>query len=93
MLSVRAPGLRLAACASVARDENLDRIWLITTNDNLDALRFYQRRGFRLVAIHPDAVDEDTAQSQTGDSARRLVRYPDARSEARLELHAPNGMT
>ena len=26
------------------------RVWLITTNDNLRALRFYQRRGFRLVA-------------------------------------------
>jgi GNAT superfamily N-acetyltransferase len=28
-----------------------------TTNDNLDALRFYQRRNFRLVAIKPDAVE------------------------------------
>src|SRR5207245_7878738 len=24
------------------------RVWLITTNDNLNALGFYQRRGFRL---------------------------------------------
>lgn len=30
---------------------------MITTNDNLDALRFYQRRGFRLVALHAGAVD------------------------------------
>ena len=29
-----------------------------TTNDNLDALRFYQRRGFRIVAVRPGAVDE-----------------------------------
>jgi hypothetical protein len=29
---------------------------LITTNDNLDALRFYQRRGLRLVGLAPDAV-------------------------------------
>jgi len=35
-----------------------DRIWLATTNDNLDALRFYQRRGFRLTALRPEAVDE-----------------------------------
>ena len=33
------------------------RIWLITTNDNLDALRFYQRRGFRLAAVRLGAVD------------------------------------
>ena len=31
---------------------------LTTTNDNLDALRFYQRRGFRLIALRPGAVDQ-----------------------------------
>jgi ribosomal protein S18 acetylase RimI-like enzyme len=34
------------------------RVRLITTNDNLDALRFYQRRGFRLAELRPDAVEE-----------------------------------
>ena len=34
------------------------RIWLVTTDDNLDALRFYQRRGFILSALRPGAVDE-----------------------------------
>jgi hypothetical protein len=29
-----------------------------TTNDNLDALRFYQKRGFQIVAVRPGAVDE-----------------------------------
>jgi GNAT superfamily N-acetyltransferase len=33
------------------------RLWLTTTNDNLNALRFYQKRGFRLVKIHRDAVE------------------------------------
>ena len=33
------------------------RIWLVTTNDNLDALRFYQRRGFRLAQLRSGAVD------------------------------------
>ena len=32
-------------------------IHVTMTNDNLDALRFYQRRGFRLAAIRPGAVD------------------------------------
>ena len=31
---------------------------VVTTNDNVDALRFYQRRGFRLRAVRPGAVDE-----------------------------------
>ena len=29
---------------------------MLTTNDNLDALRFYQRRGFCLAALHPGAI-------------------------------------
>jgi hypothetical protein len=29
---------------------------LTTTNDNLTALRFYQRRGFRIAAVRPGAV-------------------------------------
>lgn len=32
-------------------------LWVSMTNDNLDALRFYQRRGFRLIAVHPGAID------------------------------------
>jgi ribosomal protein S18 acetylase RimI-like enzyme len=32
--------------------------WLVTTNDNLDALRFYQRRGYRIREIRTGAVDD-----------------------------------
>ncbi len=46
-------GVRRLAQASDCR-----RLWLITTNDNLPALRFYQKRGFHLVAVYPDAVTE-----------------------------------
>lgn len=34
------------------------RLWLVTTNDNLDALRFYQRRGFRIARVRLGAVDQ-----------------------------------
>jgi ribosomal protein S18 acetylase RimI-like enzyme len=34
------------------------RVHLTTTNDNLHALGFYQKRGFHLVAIRPGAMDE-----------------------------------
>jgi GNAT superfamily N-acetyltransferase len=33
-------------------------IRLMTTNDNLPALRFYLRRGYRLARVHLDAMDE-----------------------------------
>lgn len=39
-----------------ARIAGVARLWLVTTNENLAALRFYQRRGFDLVRLHRDAV-------------------------------------
>jgi GNAT superfamily N-acetyltransferase len=48
----------LEAVAAEARRASCRRLWLITTNDNLDALRFYQRRGMRLVAVHAGAIAE-----------------------------------
>jgi RimJ/RimL family protein N-acetyltransferase len=39
-----------------AKEAGASRVWLITTNDNTDALRFYQKAGFRIVAVHQDAV-------------------------------------
>lgn len=46
----------LAAVVEAARRAGCERVWLITTNDNLAAVRFYQKRGFRLVAVHLDAL-------------------------------------
>lgn len=40
------------------RTQKCKRVFLITTNDNLHALGFYQRRGFELVRIHRDALSE-----------------------------------
>ena len=34
------------------------RLWCITTNDNLPALRFYQKRGFSIIAVHAKAVEQ-----------------------------------
>lgn len=49
--------LLLDAAAGEARRHGCGTIRLTTTNDNVDALRFYQRRGFRLVALRAGAVD------------------------------------
>lgn len=40
-----------------ARDEGCRRLWLVTTNDNMNALRFYQKRGFTLAALRPNAME------------------------------------
>jgi GNAT superfamily N-acetyltransferase len=52
----------IAAVERLAADAGCARLWLITTNDNVDALRFYQRRGFRLAALHRGAVDDSRAR-------------------------------
>jgi 8-oxo-dGTP diphosphatase len=47
----------IEAVGEAAGQAGCRRLWLVTTNDNLDALRFYQRRGFELVAVHRGAVE------------------------------------
>lgn len=42
----------------IAKEKSCTRIFLMTNNDNMDALRFYQRRGFHICAIHLDSVKE-----------------------------------
>ena len=51
----------LQAAAGLAAERGCRRLWLLTTNDNLRALGFYQRRGLRLCALHAGAVTRDRA--------------------------------
>jgi ribosomal protein S18 acetylase RimI-like enzyme len=50
--------LLIEKAIGAARARGCQRIFLITTNDNLNALGFYQKRGFELVAVHRGAVNE-----------------------------------
>ncbi|EPZ41045.1 MULTISPECIES: GNAT family N-acetyltransferase [Alicyclobacillus] len=47
----------LAAVEQAALSAGCHRVWLITSNDNLNALRFYQRRKYRMTAVYPGAID------------------------------------
>ena len=40
----------------IAKEHRCRRIWLITTNDNIDAMRFYQRRGYEIAFVHRHAI-------------------------------------
>jgi GNAT superfamily N-acetyltransferase len=51
-------GTALLAALPAQLGPGFTQLRLGTTNDNLDALRFYQRRGWRLAALRPGAVDE-----------------------------------
>jgi ribosomal protein S18 acetylase RimI-like enzyme len=48
----------IEAVKLVACREGCHRLWLITTNDNTHALRFYQKRGFTLAAIRINALEQ-----------------------------------
>lgn len=45
----------------IAQQNEIKKIWLVTTNDNLDALRFYQKRGFVFSAVYPNTIEKSRA--------------------------------
>lgn len=45
------------AVKAKALESKCKRLWLVTTNDNMNSLRFYQKRGFVLVKINRNAID------------------------------------
>ena len=70
---------------SEATRRSCRRLWLVTTNDNTRALRFYQRWGLDLVALHRGGVDRARRELKpgipaTGDDGIAL------RHELELEL-------
>lgn len=67
-----------------ARRKNCRRVFLITTNDNLNALGFYQKRGFELVKIHRGAVNE-SRRIKPGISLIGMNNIP-LRDEIELEI-------
>lgn len=42
---------------TLAKNECMNRIWLITTNDNEPAISFYKKNGFSVCAVHKGAVN------------------------------------
>lgn len=75
----------LQAVEEVALRAGCSRLWVITTNDNVDALRFYQRRGFRLAALHAGAVD-DSRERLKPELPRVGEHGIDLRDELELEI-------
>jgi len=51
----------VTAAARIASAQGCTRLWLVTTNDNVAAQRFYLALGFSLVAVHKGAVVEARA--------------------------------
>jgi GNAT superfamily N-acetyltransferase len=77
--------LLLTAVWEIARDAGCRLLWVVTTNDNVEALRFYQRRGFRLVLVRPGAVDRSRDLLKPEIPLRGAHDIP-LRDELELEL-------
>jgi len=50
-------GALMEAVIKMGREKGFPFLRALLTNDNVDGLRFYQRRGFRIVAVHPGVID------------------------------------
>jgi GNAT superfamily N-acetyltransferase len=72
-------GHLVAEAELLARRLSLGRVVVATTNDNLPALYFYQRQGYRLTHLVPDSVISHTNQQHEG-----FAGIP-VRDEIRLE--------
>src|SRR4051812_29462407 len=58
---VVAPHRRGEGIGGALVDALVDTTWLVTTNDNIDAIRLYQRHGYRLAEVVPGGVDRARA--------------------------------
>ena len=72
-------GHLVAEAELIARRLNLRRLVVSTTNDNLPALYFYQRRGYRMTDFVPSSIIMHTGQEVAG-----FAGIP-VRDEIRLE--------
>jgi len=62
---------------------NCKRVWVLTTNDNTYALKFYQKRGFVLFAVRINKIEEQRLKKpipQTGNDGIPI------RDEIELEI-------
>src|SRR3970040_841523 len=83
------PGMRVGTALSHAVREaahaaGCRRLWVVTTNDNLEALRFYQKRGFVLAAVYRNAVA--AARRLQPEISRTGAHGIPIRDEIELEL-------
>ena len=77
----------IGAVEERAKAKGCRRLWLITTNDNLNALGFYQRRGFRLTALYPDALE--ASRKLKPEISMKAANGIPIRDELELELELP----
>ena len=85
-------GTRLLETAlRVAAASEAPRLWLVTTNDNLDAIGWYLRRGMTIATVHEGAVDHDRASVKPALPERNAGNGIPLRDLVELELSLADG--
>jgi 2-oxo-4-hydroxy-4-carboxy--5-ureidoimidazoline (OHCU) decarboxylase len=80
-------GTRLLEMAvRVAAASEAPRLWLVTTNDNVEAIRWYLRRGMQVAAVHAGAVDRDRESLKPGLPATNPANGLPIRDLVELEI-------
>lgn len=80
----------LSAVQDAARAAGCRCLWVVTTNDNIEALRFYQRRGFHLADLRAGAVDR-SRESLKPEIPRSGAHDIPLRDELELEMSLAPG--
>jgi len=57
----------IEALVRMLQEQDCQRLWLTTTNDNVSALTFYLLRGFRLLHVAPGAIETPINQKLLSD--------------------------
>lgn len=79
------------AVRNAAIEASCTRLWLITTNDNLRALKLYQRWGMEIIAFHRHAVTEARRHLKPSISERGAHGIPILHEfELELSLQPPS---
>ena len=85
-------GTRLLETAlRVAAASGSPRLWLVTTNDNVDAIRWYLRRGMTVARVHDGGVEADRAALKPGIPERNADNGLPIRDLVELELPLDEG--
>jgi len=85
-------GTRLLETAlRVGAASEAPRLWLVTTNDNLDAIGWYLRRGMTIATVHERAVDSDRASLKPALPKRNADNGVPIRDLVELELSLADG--
>ena len=88
LIEGRGIGSALLAEARRMAEASRRRLWLITTNENLRAIAFYQRRGMEIAALHRNFADDVRRAKPGNDGGGQQHGGQEDRAEGIVFRHA-----